>query len=85
MYLVVLYWGLQPEIRRHTWNDQSSTESRVHTIWPSRSWIRVRLNAFGKGSAAMLVTKRPAGVAPKVDLRNPLHAEGNARNFASKN
>ena len=31
-----------------------------------------------KGSAAVLVIKRSAGVAPEVNLRNPLHADEEA-------
>ena len=31
-----------------------------------------------KGSAAMMAVKKSAGVAPKLNLRNPLHTEGKA-------
>ena len=49
----------------------------------ARSWVRTPTNACGymvckyvdrKCSAAMLVVKRSAGVAPEVNLRNSLHA-----------
>ena len=46
------------------------------------SWVETPANACAhvickyvdqKGLAAMLITKRSAGVAPEVNLRNPLH------------
>ena len=58
------------------------------TLWGSsmhdrsQSWARpmpIHKYVDNNGSAAMLVTKRSAGVAPKMNLRIPLHAGNKAK------
>ena len=57
MYLAVLYWGLQPEIRRHTCNDQSSTElNSAHHMAFSIVWQRLGCNV-GHQEASRCCTK----------------------------